>query len=135
MELLIARVSTDDEIGTFGVLKWTADPAPFALSCEDPWLNNEPWVSCIPVGSYKCRRVQSPKFGDTFEVTNVEGRSHILFHKGNTHHNTNGCILVGESFDFLSGVPSVKSSAVGYGEFMKRLDGLDEFDLRITWSL
>ena len=39
---------------------------------ENPWLDNEPYVSCIPKGNYKCHRVDSPRYGDTFQVMNVE---------------------------------------------------------------
>ena len=131
----LIRISTDDEVGTFGVLKWAQQPAPFALTVEDPWRNNEPFVSCIPEGSYKCMRVESPKFGDTFEVCDVEGRSHILFHRGNTHVNTQGCILVGERFESLNGIPAVLGSRAGFAEFLEYLEGLDEFDLTIRFSI
>lgn len=80
----------------FGAL--IEDGIPFVVTLEEPWLNNQRGASCIPVGAYVCRRVISPKFGDTFEVTNVPGRSHILFHKGNTTDDTEGCILVGALF-------------------------------------
>jgi hypothetical protein len=135
MRATITRVSTDDVIGTFGTVKWDHKPAPFAVACEDPWLDNEAWVSCIPPGYYVCRRVDSPHFGDTFEITEVPGRSHILFHRGNTHHNTNGCILIGESFHFLDGIPSIRASGEGYAEFMREVRGLDEFELRIVFAL
>ena len=133
-KLNLYRISTNDPVGTFGVLKWSDRPAPFAVTCEDAWLNNQAWVSCIPEGDYICRRVDSPKFGDTFQVMDVPGRTHILFHKGNTHHNTNGCILVGESFSHLDGLPSIAHSGQGYGEFMGRLQGIDEFELNIMWA-
>jgi len=134
VELCINRVSTHDVIGTFGTLKWDEDSAPFALCCEDPWLDNKAWVSCIPAGRYLARRVDSPRFGDTFEITKVEGRTNILFHKGNTHLNTNGCVLVGEQFLFLGGIPAIGSSMSGYREFMRRLEGSDSFNVRIVWS-
>ena len=127
------RISTDEDVGTFGVLKWMEQPAPFALSVEDPWRNNEKFVSCIPVGSYKCVRVQSPKFGNTFEVCGVEGRDLILFHWGNTHVNTQGCILVGERFEPLNGIPAVLGSKLGFAEFLEYLEMVDEFDLTIRW--
>ena len=67
-------------------------------TAEDDWLDNAARVSCIPAGSYVTRRVTSPKFGETFEVTGVPGRANILFHHGNTEEDTEGCILLGSSF-------------------------------------
>lgn len=116
-------------VGTFGVLR--IGQVPFALTLEQPWRDNETNVSCIPPTEYICRRVTSPRFGDTFEVQGVERRSHILFHKGNTLADTHGCILVGEEFATDQGIPIVAASARGYQEFMTKLAGLDEFTLRI----
>ena len=50
---------------------------------ELPWKDNKRRVSCIPVGFYIVRKHTSPKFGNTFHVLNVKGRSEILIHKGN----------------------------------------------------
>jgi hypothetical protein len=60
------------------------------------WHNNQRRISHIPEGVYEVVRHQSPRFGDCFLVKDVPGRDHILFHKGNYHRDTLGCILVGE---------------------------------------
>ena len=125
MVIDLVRVG-QSEAGTFGVLR--IGKVPFAVTLEQPWRDNETNVSCIPPTEYACRRVDSPKFGDTFEVQGVERRSHILFHKGNTLADTHGCILVGE--EFAPG--GIAASARGYQEFMAKMAGLDEFTLRIT---
>ena len=125
MILDLIRVGSSEQ-GTFGVLR--IGQVPFALTLERPWRDNETNVSCIPPTEYICRRVHSPKFGETFEVQGVERRSHILFHKGNTIDDTHGCILVGEQFDGTK----LAYSGAGYGEFMAKMAGLDEFTLRIT---
>lgn len=116
--------------GTFGVL--ISDEIPFVVTLEDPWLENTINISCIPEGSYRCIRVNSPKFGNTFEVTNVQNRTHILFHKGNTEEDTLGCILVGEKYGTLSNKPAILSSGEGYGEFMYKMRDVDEFMLEIV---
>ncbi len=134
MDLIITRVSTDLDVGTFGVLKWDTDPAPFALSLEDPWKDNERNVSCIPDGTYGCRMFDSPTHGMTFQVMDVPNRTYILFHRGNTHINTQGCILIGERFHFLNSIPSIASSRVGFDEFWARVKDVDEFDLTIRWA-
>ena len=128
MKLDLLRVGQSAR-GTFGVLRY--GQVPFALTLEEPWLDNAVGVSCIPPGLYRCERVRSPKFGNTFEVTQVEGRSHILFHKGNTLDDTQGCILVGEEFSGTFDQPMLVSSQRGFSEFLALLDGQAEFDLEI----
>ena len=104
--------------GTFGVL--LDRNIPFCVTLERPWLENRRNVSCIPSGTYTCERTLSPKFGETFKVLNVPGRSHILFHKGNLSDDTHGCILVGEYFDALRGKPAILASGKAFAEFMER---------------
>lgn len=117
--------------GTFGVL--LDENLPFCLTIERPWLNNEREKSCIPVGDYICKRINSPKFGITFQVWNVLGRAEILFHKGNIMDDSHGCIIVGERFDPLNGMPAVLASGEAFTEFMSRIWGQDEFALSIRW--
>jgi|SRR3972149_2066779 len=124
----LVRISLISD-GTFGVL--LDGDIPFALTVERPWLNNQRGVSCIPEGLYTCRRVDSPKFGNTFEVSNVADRSEILFHKGNIDDDSRGCIIIGEQFEFLGGKVAVLSSAKGFGEFLDRTRELVIFDLKI----
>lgn len=92
--LTLTRIQTGKK-GTYGVL---SDGHPICVTLEDPWRNNQPWVSCIPHGRYVCSQVNSPKFGPTWEAQGVQGRSHILVHRGNTTADTSGCILVGSTF-------------------------------------
>jgi len=116
--------------GTFGVL--LDENTPFCLTLERPWLNNEVGKSCIPTGIYICRRVKSPKFGITFEVTDVHGRTHILFHKGNLKDDSHGCIILGEQYEPLNGQNGVLSSGKAFTEFMSRLEGINTLRLTIT---
>lgn len=138
MKFLIKRVALTP-IAAFGVLIGP-DGIPFTNTLERPWMNNQSGVSCIPAGFYLSRRCRksadydfkdSPKFGDTFQVVSVQGRQYILFHKGNLASDSHGCILVGERFDIVHGVPGVSESAKGFDEFMAKLAGVDEFDLEI----
>lgn len=125
----IKRVSYLPE-GTFGVIK--QDNVPFALTAELPWLNNLPSKSCIPTGKYLGKRVNSPKFGNTFEITGVPKRSNILFHKGNVpKKDSKGCVLIGEEFGSIGINVAVMSSGRGYLEFMNRLKDVDGFELEI----
>jgi hypothetical protein len=120
--------------GTFGVL--FDGETPFCLTLEREWKDNKRGESCIPMGTYSCKRVVSPKFGDTFEVCDVPGRSHILFHKGNLEDDSHGCILIGEEYGRfriardISKV-AVLSSGRGFKEFRERTNSVDDFELKI----
>jgi len=104
---------------------------PFIVTCEEVWRNNTPRVSCIPVGRYICERVQSPKFGATFEITHVPGRSAILFHAGNDITDTEGCVLTAEQYGRFNGNAGVLVARAGFQEFMSRLTGTQQFALVI----
>ena len=71
------------------------DPVFHAATVEPPWRNNLVNISCIPAGSYSVEARHSEKYGDHFHVVNVEGRSLILIHPGNTYRDTRGCIIPG----------------------------------------
>lgn len=68
---------------------------------ERPWLNNLPFVSCIPNGAYKISPWASPAHGPCY-ILEGEGvghtsgkRTHILFHVANYVHQLEGCIALG----------------------------------------
>lgn len=128
---ILKRISDTDN-GTFGVL---IDEyyIPFLVTLERPWIDNQHDISCIPVGTYKCKRTQHLEHGECFQVMDVEDRSAILIHSGNTIKDSKGCILLGKEFGkMFDGVPSIMISKEAVnGVFMKRLLGVDEFNLRI----
>lgn len=72
---------------------------------EPPWLDNEPFVSCVPDGTYQLVHHDSSKYPDTWALTG-ETVSHFespgfarytcVFHAGNFPRETVGCILVAE---------------------------------------
>ena len=103
----IIRIASSGK-GTFGVLLQGNEP--ICLTCEDPWSDNKKNESCIPAGTYKVVKRQSPKYGHHWHVLDVEGRALILIHFGNNINDTQGCILVGRSFGQWEGLPSVMTS-------------------------
>jgi len=115
---------------TYGVL--IQGSIPFAVTLERPWRDNKRGESCIQAGTYQCKRVKSPKFGDTFEVCDVPGRTAILFHKGNLSDDSHGCILVGEQFNNVTGRPGITASADGFAEFLKITQLTLEFQIEIV---
>ena len=56
----------------------------------------------------------------------------ILFHRGNTHRDTEGCVLIGSTRGTLHGEPAVLGSRKAFADFMDSLDGVDEFTLIVT---
>ena len=75
---------------------------------ENPWLDNQRGISCIPEGEYKVRlrlaRESASRDYLHLLVQDVPNRDWILFHRGNTAKDTRGCILVGlgSQQDFVS---------------------------------
>lgn len=127
MNLELVRFGHNDAV--IGVLRNATRT--LAITLERPWHDNLPDISCIPAGLYTCKRVKSPKFGNTFEVMNVFGRVDILFHKGNTVEDTQGCILLGKTLDMSGITPGIAMSKVAFDEFIDMLQAVGEFDLLI----
>jgi len=71
----------------------------FCDTLENPYINNERNISCIPEGEYKVRlrlaRESATRDYLHLLVQDVPNRDWILFHRGNTAKDTSGCILVG----------------------------------------
>ena len=130
MKILTLKRLSYTHAGTFGALL-DSDEIPFALTLEREWADNMPNISCIPFGIYECKRVISPRFGETFEILNVMNRTHILFHKGNVEKDSRGCILIGEKFEKLGNRYAILESRHGFNEFMGKLLNIDLFMLHI----
>jgi hypothetical protein len=128
----ITRVGGSPEHGTFGIL--TIDGMPECVTLEDYWRSNSKNVSCIPTGQYVCKRYVSSNHPNTFEVTNVEGRSHILFHSGNTHADTEGCILLGSRIGNLGSSKAILESRLAFRNFINSIGDDYSFNLIITES-
>ena len=66
---------------------------------ENPWVDNQRNVSCIPEGVYPVR-LRLPRESATRDylhllVQEVPNRDFILVHRGNFPSQTQGCLLVG----------------------------------------
>jgi hypothetical protein len=125
---IIKRIASGES--TFGVMMDDRN-IPFAVTLELAWKDNQHNVSCIPPGTYITKRVVTPKHGECFQVMNVQDRDGILLHKANTIKDLLGCIGVGEKFDPVNGMDGIAESTLGYDEFMRKLQGVDSFSLRI----
>jgi len=121
--VVIQRMKTSN--GTMGIL--TIENKPVCVTLERPWLDNQVDISCIPAGIYVCERIESPKYGTTYRVNDVPGRTKILFHHGNWIHESKGCILTGTSF----GIGGVCSSMRARKKFMMTIGPEKYFTLGI----
>lgn len=104
-------------------------------TAERPWLNNAPNVSCIPTGEYRLalrrsgvvERSTGGEFLEGWEITNVPGRTFIMIHPGNTMHDLQGCVAVGDSLGYLGGNRAVLNSRKAFRELMGRLAARDSW--------
>lgn len=119
----------ESQQGTFGVLR--LNKAVRCLTLEPPDRENVADVSSIPAQQYVCSRVQSPRFGETFQIMDVPGRTRVLFHSGNTESDTSGCIILGTAYGMLGDERAVLSSREAFNAFMAMMDGRDDFHLTI----
>ena len=121
INLLIIR-DTFSEKSTVGELFLNGERMCDTL--ENPYINNERSISCIPEGEYKVR-LRTARESATREylhllVKDVPNRDWILFHRGNSAKDTSGCILVG----FASKQDYVKNSTFAMDLLMKEIINL-----------
>jgi len=106
------------------------DNTELCRTLENPWLNNRPYISCIPAGKYIAKKYSSEKYPNVWELQNVNGRSKILIHNGNLEKHTQGCILVGATWGFIDDELAVLNSTATLNRIRKKLN--DEFCIEIT---
>lgn len=85
--LTLKREYDDDK--TTGVL--TLPDGTELITLERPWLNNEPFVSCIPEGQYQVMRNQTGKH-QWYGLLDVPDRSFIEIHTATRVDHLEGCI-------------------------------------------
>jgi hypothetical protein len=121
INLLIIR-DTFTEESTIGELFLNGERMCDTL--ENPYINNERNISCIPEGEYKVRlrlaRESASRDYLHLLVQDVPNRDWILFHRGNSAKDTSGCILVG----FASKQDYVKNSTLAMDLLMKEIINL-----------
>ena len=112
-------------MATIGVLALQPDGADksvvlgYTLERPDEAQNNAQAPFCIPEGTYKVLLQKSPRFGFvTPHLQDVPGRTMIEIHPGNFPKDTEGCILVGESY----GLNYLNNSKVVFNNLMSKLN-------------
>jgi len=104
---------------------------------ELPWKDNQHDISCIPNGTYVCKRVPIPShlkwmenwgYKTIWEITNVPGRVGIFIHIANKPEEIKGCVAVGMSIS----TDYVGHSKLGMDLFMEHTKDLNEFQLGVV---
>ena len=95
-------------------------------SVERPWLDNQVSVSCIPTGEYELGWRESPRFGQTWHVQDVPGRTYILIHVANFAKDVEGCIGLGT--DLMGDTVAVSNSRVAVKKF-------EEMTVGASWTM
>ena len=108
---------------------------PFKDTLEDPVrdlksVKEKVWGdTAIPAGTYKVELSYSPKFKRVLPaILNVPFFEGIRIHRGNTHEDTHGCILVGEN----KAVGKVLNSAKAEVELIDILRKYDNIEIDIS---
>ena len=126
----LTRIAANPNHGVFGT--WVLDGQPICVTLEPYHRSNTQNISCVPSGQYIMKRVDSPKYGNVWEVTNVQGRGNVLCHWGNWDENTQGCVLLGEKYSVLDGRWAISESKNAFNEFMELTKNETELLLTIT---
>ena len=109
MNITLTRLYSRDDC-TIGVL--TSPEKMLCFTMENPWRHNQKNVSCIPEGKYRCEPHAGTKHKETWIVKDVDGRSGIVFHIGNTESDTRGCILPGTTVGMIEENKAVLRSRI-----------------------
>ena len=120
--------------GAFGVLLWHG--IPFGVSLERTYPGQrDAQITKIKPGVYQCTRSRYNAGGyDTWLIQggDITPERRILLHKGNTEEDSEGCILVGESYGLLSGKHAILQSGAAFQELMTLSADIDEFYLTVV---
>jgi len=140
MEKVVNIIRIEDGAdGVFGVVLYEGKYV--CVSLEPHWRDNEPNVSCIPEGSYLCRRREnwfgSGKWGYTYEVEGVPERDGILFHPANWvvyrgRRLLEGCIAPGTSIMNVGGVRGVGASTPAFKKLRSLIGDDLTFNLNVV---
>jgi hypothetical protein len=146
MKLKLVRIMENNDT-TFGNL-YSIDkgmPTQICHILENSWKDNETDISCIPNGTYPVTKRPSEKLKGVggYYIDDVPNRTGIMFHCGNTHHDTKGCLLTVLDFKRMFyykgkpqeiGVPGGAYSHDAYEDFYEALRRGKNITLEIVSS-
>ncbi len=115
-------------LGTRGVL--SEGDTVICRTIERPRTGPNP---CIPEGTYRAVRYDSPKHGPrTWELVGVAGRTHIQIHSANWPHELLGCFALGyEEIQNDQHEPGVAHSRAATAYFYQLTELENEIEIEI----
>ena len=138
MKLMLNRIDESKD-GIFGEL-YLESGSFLCHTAEHAYIDENGAICAkVPQGEYVCKLGEHtlekhPEPFMTYEIQNVPGHDHILFHVGNyPQTDSHGCILVGHGIGAtLDKKSMLTSSKQAFQEFMKILLNCDEFTLIVS---
>lgn len=123
--------------GIFGKLCFDGKPDTFCVTLSHAYEQDDgSYEPIVAPAIYTCKRgyhelANGVPF-QTFEILGVNGHSGLLFHAGNWNSDSHGCTLLGKTVvRDAKGQWMITNSKDTFNEFMKLLEGKDEFELEI----
>jgi len=133
--VLLERFSPEvnQTIGNLYLLEDNGSMIDSWFSLELPWLDNQKYISCIPIGNYTCFKHVSPKFGPCLWIKEVNGRSEVLIHPANYHTQLLGCIAIGKDLKHINTGKDidVAQSRKAMAELLNQIEG-NEIHIKIV---
>jgi hypothetical protein len=126
----LVRLEESYDYGTFGVLR--IQKQLFCCTLEPRDELNARNISSIPAQQYICKRIQSPRWGETFQILDVPGRTGCLFHQGNVVEHTEGCVILGNGWGKLGKNRAVLNSGDTFRGFMRVFEGVNMIHLTVV---
>lgn len=133
MKIVLVRLAQTEQ-ATMGHLE-TAEHELLCCTLELPWRDNHHDTSCVPAGTYQCKRDLHKGKYEVWELQDVpNNRTDVQVHVANKASQVLGCIAVGESFGRMDGEPAVRDSQPAFDRLMKRTKDAITLELEIKES-
>ncbi len=119
--------------GVLGELNFPSGLKLFTI--ERPWLENKPFVSCIPAGVYQLEWDTTGRIKNVPRLVATQPRTQINIHVANWARELHGCIAPGLDWGINEGVPSVTNSRHAMDLFLEQIEpaiGADKS--KMVWS-
>lgn len=124
MNLKLKRLDFREDC-VLGVLM--VNGTPWYFTVERPWLNNAPFISCIPAGTYPVRWVDTQtsgnKNGRGIGIEDVPDRWKIRIHAANYARQVQGCVAIGTKRYDTPYTKAVGASKVALRHFHAMMEG------------